>query len=189
DGEAISGGNFHGEPLALATDYMAMALTEWASISERRAYMLLGGPDGLPPLLVRDGGLNSGLMLPQYTAAALVNECKVLSHPAATDTIPSSLGQEDHVSMGATSVLKAWQIVENVETVLAIELLTAAQALDFRAPLKAGRGPAAAHEAVRQQIPFAEKDREFGTDMQTAAGMVRAGEIGAAVEAAVGRMT
>jgi len=186
DGEAISGGNFHGEPLALATDYAAMALTEWASISERRTYLLLSGSDGLPELLVRDGGINSGLMIPQYTAAALVNECKVLSHPACTDSIPTSLGQEDHVSMGATSVLKCWQILDNVETVLAIELLTAAQGLDFRQPLKAGRGPAAAHGAVRGEIPFAERDRAFGEDIATAIRLLRSGAVLAAVEGAIG---
>ncbi len=186
DGESISGGNFHGEPLALATDYVSMALTEWASISERRVYLLLTGPDGLPPLLMKDTGLNSGFMLPQYTAAALVNECKVLSHPACTDSIPTSLGQEDHVSMGAQSAIKCWQVLDNAETVLAIELLTASQALDFRQPLRAGIGPRVAHEAVRAAIPHADQDRAFGDDIQAALSLVRSGEITRRVQAAIG---
>jgi histidine ammonia-lyase len=128
-------------------------------------------------------------MIPQYTAAALVNECKVLSHPACTDSIPTSLGQEDHVSMGAESVLKCWQIVDNVEIVLAIELLTAAQALDFRMPLRAGRGPQAAHDAVRRRIPHADADRPFGDDIAAAIQLVRSGEITAAAESAVGHLT
>ncbi|MFO0973729.1 MAG: histidine ammonia-lyase [Phycisphaerae bacterium] len=188
DGEAISGGNFHGEPLALALDYSAMALTEWANISERRTFLLLSGSDGLPPFLTAAGGLNSGLMIPQYTAAALVNECKVLSHPASTDSIPTSMGQEDHVSMGATSALKCYEIVERVESVLAIELLTAAQALDFRHPLKAGLGPRAAHAAIRQHVAHAERDRAYGADVQALIELVRGGAILRAVEAAVGRL-
>ncbi|HRS29632.1 MAG TPA: histidine ammonia-lyase, partial [Phycisphaerae bacterium] len=146
---AISGGNFHGAPLALVLDYLAIALTDLASISERRTYQLLSGEDGLPKLLMRDTGLNSGFMLPQYTAAALVNECKVLATPAAVDSIPTSLGQEDHVSMGATSAFKCFEVIDRVETVLAIELVCAAQALDFRAPLLPGVGPRAAHALVR----------------------------------------
>lgn len=188
DGESISGGNFHGEPLALATDYVTMALTEWASISERRTYLLLSGPDGLPPLLLSDTGINSGYMIPQYTAAALVSECKVLSHPASVDSIPSSLGQEDHVSMGATSVVKAWQVIEHAEMVIAIELLSAAQGLDFRQPLKAGRGPAAAHAAMRRVVPNATADRELGRDIAAAAELVRNGALLTEVERAVGRL-
>ncbi len=174
--EAISGGNFHGAPLALVLDYIAIALTDLASISERRIYLLLSGLDGLPTLLMPDTGLNSGFMLPQYTAAALVNECKVLATPAAVDTIPTSLGQEDHVSMGATSALKAYEILDRVETVLAIELMCAAQAIDFRAPLRPGAGPWAAHEIVRRHITHADHDRQYGEDIHTALRLVREDE-------------
>ncbi|MEJ2535435.1 MAG: imidazolonepropionase, partial [Gammaproteobacteria bacterium] len=138
--EIISGGNFHGQPLALVMDYAAIALAELASISERRTYLLLEGHDGLPKLLMEDTGVNSGFMIPQYTAAALVSENKVLCHPASVDSIPTSLGQEDHVSMGSISALKLLGVLHNVERVLAVELLTAAQALDFRRPLRPGRG-------------------------------------------------
>lgn len=177
DGEVISGGNFHGEPLALALDYLAMALTEWASISERRTYLLTTGHDGLPTLLMQNTGLNSGFMMPQYTSAALVNECKVLSHPASVDSIPSSLGQEDHVSMGATSALKCWQIIENAETVLAIELLCAGQALDYRLPTKPGIGPRVALETLRQHITHSELDRQMDRDIQTTLSLVRHHEL------------
>jgi len=170
---AISGGNFHGAPLALVLDYLAIALTDLASISERRTYQLLSGEDGLPKLLMRDTGLNSGFMLPQYTAAALVNECKVLATPAAVDSIPTSLGQEDHVSMGATSAFKCFEVIDRVETVLAIELVCAAQALDFRAPLLPGVGPRAAHALVRKVIPHAERDRLFGQDIAAAVQLLR----------------
>lgn len=186
DGEMISGGNFHGEPLALTLDYLTMALTEWAGISERRIYLLLSGPDGLPVLLMQDTGLNSGFMIPQYTAAAMVNECKVLSMPASVDSIPSSLGQEDHVSMGAQSALKCWQVLENAETVLAIEMVCAAQALDYRLPTRPGIGPRVALEAVRKAIPHAEEDRLYGRDIQIALDLLRRQDIERAVEAAVG---
>ncbi len=171
--EAVSGGAFHGEPLALVMDYLAIALTEMANISERRTYLLLSGEDGLPKLLMRDTGINSGFMLPQYTSAALVNECKVLASPASTDSIPTSLGQEDHVSMGATSALKLYEIIDRVETVLAIELLCAAQALDFRLPLRAGAGPRRALELVRRDISHADADREFGQDIQASLRLLR----------------
>jgi histidine ammonia-lyase len=171
--DAISGGNFHGAPLALVLDYLAIALTDLGSISERRTYQLLSGEDQLPKLLMRDTGLNSGFMLPQYTAAALVNECKVLSAPAAVDSIPTSLGQEDHVSMGATSAFKCFEVIDRVEHVLAIELICAAQAIDFRAPLQPGVGPRAAHALVRQVIPHAERDRLFGHDIAAAVRLIR----------------
>ncbi len=171
--DAISGGNFHGAPLALILDYLCIALTDLASISERRVYLLLEGTAGLPRLLMRDTGLNSGFMIPQYTAAALVNECKVLSSPASVDSIPSSLGQEDHVSMGATAALKCFEIIDRAETVLAIELLCAAQAVDFRAPLAPGVGPRAAHTCVRAQITHADADREFGADIRAALDLLR----------------
>ncbi|MFQ5411993.1 MAG: histidine ammonia-lyase [Phycisphaerae bacterium] len=188
DDDIISGGNFHGEPLALSLDALSMALTEWANISERRVYLLLSGPDGLPPLLMKDTGLNSGFMIPQYTAAALLNECKVLSTPACVDSIPTSLGQEDHVSMGAQSALKCRQILENVETVLAIEMMCAAQALDYRLPIKPGVGPRIALETLRKTIPHAEEDRIYGEDIQTALDILRRREILHPVEAAAGML-
>lgn len=171
--EALSGGNFHGAPLAYVLDYLAIALTDLANISERRIYLALSGVDGLPPLLMRDTGLNSGFMLPQYTAAALLNECKVLATPASVDSVPTSLGQEDHVSMGATAALKCYEVLDRVETVLAIELLCAAQAIDFRAPLRPGVGPRVAHALVRRHIPYAEADRAFGEDMQRTLRLLR----------------
>lgn len=171
--EIISGGNFHGAPLAGVLDYLAIALTDLASIAERRTYLLLNGEDGLPKLLLRDTGINSGFMILQYTSAALLNECKVLSTPASVDSIPSSLGQEDHVSMGATAALKCFEVLDRVEHVLAIELLCAAQALDFRAPLKAGTGPRAAHALVRARVAHAQADREFGLDIRAALELLR----------------
>lgn len=171
--EAVSGGAFHGEPLALAMDYLAMALTEMANISERRVYLLLAGEDGLPKLLMRDTGLNSGFMLPQYVAAALLNECKVLSTPACVDSIPTSLGQEDHVSMGGTSAIKLYEIVDRVEHVLAIEMMCAAQAMDFRDPLRPGAGPGRARDLLRKSVPHAEEDRPFGQDIRAALRLLR----------------
>jgi len=182
DGTVISGGLFHGQPLALVLDYLAFALAELAGIAERRIYLLLSGHDNLPSLLMQDTGLNSGFMLPQYTAAALVNENKTLAWPASVDSIPTSLGQEDHVSMGATSATKAWRVMDNVETVLAIEQMCAAQALDYRAPLKPGLGPRAAHEVIRQAIPHAEHDRLFGQDIQTSLALLRSQKILSAVQ-------
>lgn len=170
---AISGGLFHGAPLAAPLDYLAIALTDLASLSERRTYLLLSGEDGLPKLLMRDTGLNSGYMIPQYTAAALVNECKVLSSPASVDTIPTSLGQEDHVSMGATSAVKLYEVLDRVEHVLAIELICATQALDFREPVKAGVGPQTAHDLVRQRIAHADRDRLYGNDIAIGVDVLR----------------
>ncbi|MEJ2384491.1 MAG: histidine ammonia-lyase [Xanthomonadales bacterium] len=165
NGDIISGGNFHGQPLALALDFAAMALAELASISERRTYLLLEGVDGLPKFLMHDTGVNSGFMIPQYTAAALVSENKVLCHPASVDSIPTSLGQEDHVSMGSISALKLLSVLHNVERVLAVEFLTAAQALDFRAPLKPGRGVHVAHGMLRARIGHADRDYEVRNDL------------------------
>ncbi|MGD8426115.1 MAG: histidine ammonia-lyase [Balneolaceae bacterium] len=168
NGDIISGGNFHGQPLALALDHAKIALAEFGSISERRTYLLLEGHDGLPKLLMAETGINSGFMIPQYTAAALVSENKVLSHPSSVDSIPTSLGQEDHVSMGSISALKLLEVFENVEQVLAIELFTAAQALDFRKPMKPGRGVQIAHEFVRNSIPHASADHYFKDDINKA---------------------
>ena len=181
NGDIISGGNFHGQPLALAMDFAAMALAELASISERRTYLLLEGHDGLPKLLMKDTGVNSGFMIPQYTAAALVSENKVLCHPASVDSIPTSLGQEDHVSMGSISALKLLSVMRNVERVLAVEFLTAAQALDFRAPLKPGLGVHTAHDMLRRKIGHAHKDYEVRNDLDACADILRRGELAAAV--------
>jgi histidine ammonia-lyase len=191
DGEVVSGGNFHGEMLALVLDYLAIATAELASISERRLYLLLGGdtvPNDkkVPTFLMRDTGLNSGFMVPQYTAAALVSENKVLAHPASVDSIPSSLGQEDHVSMGATSATKLLEIVKNTETVIAIELMSAAQALDFIHPLLAGKGVEAAHREIRKKISFADMDRIFVHDIAAALTLVRSRDLIRAAEEAIG---
>lgn len=173
NGEIISGGNFHGQPLALCMDYAKIALAELASISERRTYLLLEGHDGLPALLMKETGINSGFMIPQYTSAALVSENKVLCHPASVDSIPTSLGQEDHVSMGSISALHLHKVFLNCETVLAIELFTAAQALDFRRPLLPGKGVDLAHRWVREQIPHADEDHYFRDDIQKAVELLR----------------
>ncbi len=168
NGDIISGGNFHGQPLALALDHAKISLAEFASISERRTYLLLEGHDGLPELLMEETGINSGFMIPQYTSAALVSENKVLCHPSSVDSIPTSLGQEDHVSMGSISALKLLEVYQNVEQVLAIELFTAAQALDFRKPLRPGRGVEIAHDFVRNAIPHAATDHYFKDDINKA---------------------
>jgi histidine ammonia-lyase len=186
NGDILSGGNFHGQPLALALDFAAMALAELASISERRTYLLLEGHDGLPKLLMQDTGVNSGFMIPQYTAAALVSENKILCHPASVDSIPTSLGQEDHVSMGSISALKLLDVLHNVERVLAVEFLTAAQALDFRSPLKPGRGVQVAHELLRERIAHADRDYEVRADLDACAENLRRGELLEAVEHAIG---
>ncbi len=177
NGEILSGGNFHGQPLALALDYAKIALAELASISERRTYLLLEGHDGLPKLLMEETGINSGFMIPQYTAAALVSENKVLCHPSSVDSIPTSLGQEDHVSMGSISALNLLKVYQNVETVLAIELFTAAQALDFRKPLKPGNGVEKAHQVMRKAIPHATEDHYFKDDINTATELIRGREL------------
>lgn len=181
NGDLISGGNFHGQPLALALDFAKIALAELASISERRTYLLLEGHDGLPKLLMQETGINSGFMIPQYTAASLVSENKVLCHPSSVDSIPTSLGQEDHVSMGSVSAIHLLRVLENVQHVLAIELFTAAQALDFRNPLRPGRGVEVAHQCIRKQIPFAEADRPFQKDLTHAYQLLASGDLVKAV--------
>ncbi len=186
DGDILSGGNFHGEPLALAMDFAAIALAELASISERRTYLLLEGHDGLPKLLMKDTGVNSGFMIPQYTAAALVSENKILCHPASVDSIPTSLGQEDHVSMGSISAFKLLGVLHNVERVLAVELLTSAQALDFRSSLSPGRGVAIAHRTLRDEIEHAVKDYEVRGDLDRCADILRTGTLLRAVETELG---
>jgi histidine ammonia-lyase len=166
-GSHLEGGNFHGEPLALALDYLAIAISELASISERRTERLVNGAlsNGLPRFLTNHGGLNSGYMIAQYTAAALVSENKVLAHPASVDSIPTSANMEDHNSMGSISALKLRSVVKNVETVLAIELLCAAQGVDFLAPLKPGKGTGSAHKLIRQRVPHLDEDRNVSEDI------------------------
>jgi histidine ammonia-lyase len=190
DGMLVSAGNFHGQPLAFALDALAMAVSELANISERRVERLVNPnlSDGLPAFLTSDGGLNSGFMIPQYVAASLVSENKSLCHPASVDSIPTSAGQEDHVSMGNASGLKAWQIVANSEHALAIELLAAAQAVEFLAPLEPGRGARAAHDLVRSLSPRLRDDRPLGPDIEAVADAIRNGALVAAVESAVGEL-
>ncbi|MDX2199789.1 MAG: histidine ammonia-lyase [Phycisphaerae bacterium] len=171
--DVISGGSFHGAPLAAPLDYLAIALTDLGSISERRTYLLLEGDDKLPKLLMQDTGVNSGFMIPQYTQASLVNECKVLATPASIDTIPTSLGQEDHVSMGATAAVKCFEVLDRVEHILAIELLCAAQAIEFLKPLQPTQPLREAMQIVRRRIPFADRDREFAADIAAAHSLIR----------------
>ncbi len=163
--DTISGGNFHGQPLALPLDYACFAASEIGNISDRRCYLLLEGKWGLPMLLMRDVGLNSGFMIPQYTTAALVTENKTLCFPSSADSIPTSLGQEDHVSMGSISGRKLNKVLENLEYILAIELLCACQAIEFRRPLKSSPILEFAHDFVRQYVAFAEEDRIFADDV------------------------
>ncbi len=177
-GEVISGGNFHGAPLAYAMDYAAIALTDLASISERRIDRLVN-PDlneGLPPFLTPHPGESSGFMIAHVTAAALLNECKVFAHPASVDSVPTSGGKEDHVSMGMTSANKLVQIVTNLERIVAIELLSAAQAIEFRRPLRSSPGIENAVSVVRGFVPRLEEDRPMSNDIQLIANAVRNGD-------------
>lgn len=162
----ISGGNFHGEPVAFALDYLAIAMAEIGSISERRTYLLQSGQRGLPPFLAKEPGLHSGLMIAQYTAASIVSQNKQLCTPSSVDSITSSNGQEDHVSMGANAATKLYNIVQNVKTILAIELLCAVQALDFRKPQKTSPALATIAKSFRKSIPFRDKDREVYMDIE-----------------------
>ncbi len=189
-GELVSNGNFHGQPLAFALDAAAMALAELASISERRVERLTNPSlsDGLPAFLTHDGGLNSGFMIPQYVAAALVSENKVLCHPAGVDSIPTSAGQEDHVSMGNASALKCWQVLANVERALAIELLAGAQGIEFLAPLEPGAGARAAHDFVRSLSPAVIEDRPLAGDIEAVAVAIKNGDLVARVEGEVGAL-
>jgi len=161
----VSGGNFHGEPLAFALDYLSIAMSEIANISERRTYQLLSGQRNLPLFLVKNSGLNSGLMIPQYTAAGIVSENKQLCTPASVDSISSSNNQEDHVSMGANAATKCYRVIQNVEKVLAIELLAAVQGLEFRRPLQSSRQIETLVEEFRKKISFNESDRFLHEDM------------------------
>ena len=169
----LSGGNFHGQPLAMALDYLCLAMHEVGSIAERRTYQLTLGKNGLPHFLAADAGLHSGMMIPQYTAAALVSQNKQLCTPASADTIDSSAGQEDHVSMGANAATKAWRVLNNLESILGIELLNAAQAIEFRRPLRSSSILEKILADFRAEIPFMKEDRILSIDMRKAAQFVR----------------
>ena len=173
DDQILSGGNFHGQPLSLALDHLALAMAELGSISERRTYQLISGQRGLPTYLVAEPGLNSGLMIPQYTAASIVSQNKQLCTPASVDSIVSSNGQEDHVSMGANAATKARRVIENVEQVLGIELMTAVQALAFRRPGRTSVALERVVEAFEQEVQFVVRDRVLYPDLHKAAAFVR----------------
>jgi len=170
----ISGGSFHGQPLAMALDYACLAASEVGNISDRRIYLALeGNSPGVPKLLMEDTGINSGYMILQYTTAALASENKGLCFPSSADSIPTSLGQEDHVSMGSISGRKALRVIDNVEKILAIELLTAAQAFEFRKPMKSGVLLNKVHKEVRKSVSFANKDRVFADDIERGITMIK----------------
>ena len=177
DDLVVSAGNFHGQPLALALDFLAIGLAELGSISERRSYQLISGKRRLPSFLVAHPGLNSGLMIPQYTAASMVSQNKQLCTPASVDTIDSSQGQEDHVSMGANAATKCYRVVENVEKILAIELINAAQALEFRRPLRSSDVIEEFVSHFRKRVPFVEEDLVMYPLMQEAVMFLRDNEI------------
>ncbi len=187
--ELISGGNFHGQPVAMALDYLAMGIAEIGAISERRIEQLVNPRlSHLPAFLVRSSGLNSGLMMAQVTAASLASENKLLCHPASVDSIPTSANQEDHVSMGPIAARKAFRVLANTELILGIELMAAGQAIDLRAPLVPADGPRAALERLRQDVAFLDHDRILHPDLEAAAALVTSGELLGAVEAAVGAL-
>jgi histidine ammonia-lyase len=187
DGTIVSGGNFHGEPVAMACDYMAIAAAELGSISERRIENIVN-PDisGLPPFLARDAGVGSGLMIAQVTAAALVSENKSLAHPASVDSIPTSANQEDHVSMGPIAARKARDVVANAEHVIGIELMCAAEALEHRRPLRSGPGVEAAHAAIRTRVAPLVEDRLLATDFAAMSELMASGALLDAAERAAG---
>ena len=188
-GDLVSAGNFHGQPVAVALDHLAVAACSLATISERRLERLVNPMlSDLPAFLARDAGLNSGFMMAHVTAAALVSENKILAHPASVDTIPTSAGKEDHVSMGVHAARKAAQIVRHAQTVIAIEALAAAQALDFLAPLRPGRGVAAAHRAFRRKIAPMDRDRYLAPDIEAARRAVEDESLRTASEHAVGSL-
>lgn len=187
DGQILSGGNFHGQPVALAMDHVKIALAELANISERRIERMVNpNLSGLPSFLVEKGGVNSGFMIAQYTAAALVSENKVLAHPASVDSITTSANREDHVSMGTIAARQAAEILANVRHVLGIELLCAAQALDLFTNLKPGRGTLAAYKVIRRHIRHLDRDRELAPDIEKVAELIDNGEVLASVEKACG---
>jgi len=185
--EPIEGGNFHGQPLALALDFLAIAAAELANVSERRGERLVNGAlSRLPRFLTTDGGLNSGYMIAQYTAASIVSENKVLAHPASVDSIPTSANQEDHNSMGSIAAQKALKVVRNLESVLAVEYLCAVQGIDFHAPLKPGAGTLPACELLRSRVPHLKEDRVIYDDLQIASELIRNGSVLEAAESGIG---
>lgn len=184
DGEHIEGGNFHGQPLALALDFLTIALAELANVSERRTERLVNGVlSRLPRFLTTNGGLNSGYMIAQYTAASIVSENKVLAHPASVDSIPTSANQEDHNSMGSIAAQKAMKVAGNLESVLAVEYLCAAQGLDFNAPLEPGDGTRLPWRLLRETVPHLDADRVIFDDLREAASLISAGSVIASAEA------
>lgn len=186
--EVISGGNFHGEPLAFVLDYIGIALSEIGNISERTIDRLVNPHvSGLPPFLAEKSGLHSGYMIAQYTAAALVSENKVLAHPASVDSIPTSAGQEDHVSMGSIAAMHAWEILKNVQNVITIEMMCAAQGIEFH-NLGFGQGTAAAHAVIREHVPHVDDDRIVYKDIEKVHALVTSGDIVTAVESVVGSL-
>ena len=191
-GDFLLGGNFHGQPVAMVADYVAMALAEFGNVSERRVERLVNPQlSHLPAFLVENGGINSGFMIAQYTAAALVSENKVLAHPACVDSIPTSANKEDHVSMGTIAARKCREILHNVEHVIAVELLCAAQALDLLAlekPLKPGEGTHAAYAVIREHIPYLDTDRVLSKDIEIMVSLIRSGAILRKVEETVGEL-
>jgi histidine ammonia-lyase len=188
-GEILSGGNFHGQPVALVMDHLKVALSEIGNISERRINRLVDPSlSALPSFLTAYPGVNSGFMILQYTAASLVSENKVLTHPASADSIPTSANQEDHVSMGTIAARQAREILENVKYVLAIELMAAAQGVDFLAPMTPGLGTAAVHRHLRTLVPRLEEDRILTPDILTVRRAVTDGSLLAAVEAETGAL-
>jgi len=183
----LTGGNFHGQPLALCADFLTMAASELGNVSERRIERLVNPQlSGLPAFLIQDTGLNTGFMIAQYTAAALVSENKCLSHPACVDSIPTSGNKEDHVSMGTISARKCRSAIENAEYVLAIELLCACQAMDMLTCGKAGKGTLESYRAIREHVPLLDHDRFLAPEIETAASLIRTGEILARVESKIG---
>lgn len=178
-GDHLEGGNFHGQPLALALDFLAIACAELANISERRTERLVNGAlsSGLPRFLATKGGVQSGMMIAQYTSASIVSENKVLCHPASVDSIPTSANQEDHNSMGSIAAQKAWKVVNNLQTVLAIELLCAAQGIDFLRPLRSSERLEQVMEKIRNVVPFATTDRILHADIQKMIDLVSSGEL------------
>jgi histidine ammonia-lyase len=188
------GGNFHGQPIAMAADYLSMGLAEFGSVSERRIERLVNPQlSGLPPFLVQEGGLNSGYMIGQYVAASLVSENKTLAHPACVDSIPTSANKEDHVSMGTIAIRQSREILDNVLNIIAIELLCATQACDLindarRPPLVGGRGTRVAYELIRDHIPHLKADRELYKEIGAMVDVIRSGALVEAVESAIGEM-
>jgi histidine ammonia-lyase len=187
--QIVSGGNFHGQPVALALDFLAIALSGIANISERRIERLVNPQlSGLPAFLIKEAGLNSGFMIAQYTAAALVSENKVLAHPASVDSIPTSANKEDHVSMGTIAARKCREVLKNAEYVVSIELLCAAQAMDLFTNLKAGMGTMEAYRKIREHISHLENDRILSEDINTMYSLVHEGKIRDAVEEKIGTL-